>query len=295
MRTRKLGVVLCAIWLAGCNKTPPAGGLHATITMRDGRTVSGAVQSSSATQIQIAGDDGTVQTIPMSQVRNVDYGATEPVAGAAATATPGAPPAGAAGDAAAAADAVHDSHYHPEPASITTKTFVVPAGTQVAVRTEETIDSGRAVEGQTYAAEVTRDVHDSAGDCVIPRGANAQLLIRSASKGGHFRGASDLVVDLASVSIGGQRYRLHTSDIAERGHNGVGANKRTAEFAGGGAAVGAIIGAIAGHGKGAAIGAGAGAGGGALTEVLTKGTIKIPVESVLTFRLEAPLSVTAAQ
>ena len=53
--------------------------------------------------------------------------------------------------------------------------------------------------------------------------------------------------------------------------------------------MGAIIGALAGHGKGAAIGAGAGAGGGALTEILTKGTIKVPAETVLTFRLESPI------
>ena len=57
--------------------------------------------------------------------------------------------------------------------------------------------------------------------------------------------------------------------------------------------MGAIIGAIAGGGKGAAIGAGAGAGAGALTQVLTKGrSIKVPVESVLTFRLARPLRVT---
>ena len=286
MRTGIL-VAACGLWLAGCSKTPPAAAPHATVSMRDGRTISGTVQSSSASQIQIAADDGTVQTIPMTQVRSVDYGSAEPATGATAPAADGtAPPA---------PDPVHENHYHPEAAAVTTRTFVVPAGTQVSVRTEETIDSGRAVEGQTYAAEVTRDVRDAAGDCVIPRGANTQIMIRSASKGGHFRGASDLVMDLASVSIGGQRYRLHTTDIAEKGRQGIGANKRTAEFAGGGAAIGAIIGAIAGHGKGAAIGAGAGAGGGALTEVLTKGAIKVPVETVLTFRLEQPLSVVAAQ
>ena len=193
------------------------------------------------------------------------------------------------------ADRVHEHHYHPSRASVTTKTYTVPAGAEISVRNEETIDSSRAAEGQIYAAEVTRDVRDAAGDVVIPRGANAAIVIKSASRGGHFRGASDLVMDLASVSVDGQQYQLTTSDVAERGHNGIGKNKRTAEFAGGGAAVGAIIGALAGGGKGAAIGGGAGAGAGALTEVLTKGTIKVPVESVLTFRLEAPLQVMAAQ
>jgi outer membrane lipoprotein SlyB len=120
------------------------------------------------------------------------------------------------------------------------------------------------------------------------------VVIKSASKGGRFRGASDLVLDLNSVNIGGRSYAIDTAEISRKGKSGVGANKRTAEYTGGGAALGAIIGAIAGGGKGAAIGAGAGAGAGALTQVLTKGrTIKVPAESVLTFRLDKPLRVTA--
>ena len=90
-----------------------------------------------------------------------------------------------------------------------------------------------------------------------------------------------------------RQYSLSTEDLAEKGRNGVGINRRTGEFTGGGAAIGAIIGAIAGGGKGAAIGAGSGAGAGALTQILTKGTIKVPVESVLTFKLDRPLSVRA--
>ena len=205
------------------------------------------------------------------------------------------PPQTAAAPAAAPADPEsHDNHYHPPASAVTSTTLTIPAGAELSVRTEETIDSASAVEGQTYAAEITRDVRDEGGHCVIPRGANAQIVIVSAAKGGHFRGASDLVLDLGSVAVEGRRYNIVTNEIAEKGHDGVGANKRTAEFAGGGAAVGAISGAIAGHGKGAAIGAGSGAGAGALTEVLTKGgSIKVPVETVMTFKLERSLRITA--
>ena len=84
--------------------------------------------------------------------------------------------------------------------------------------------------------------------------------------------------------------------MEQRGKSGIGANKRTAIYTGGGAALGGIIGAIAGGGKGAGIGAGAGAGAGVLTQVLTKGgSIKVPVESVLTFKLDKPLHVMAAR
>jgi hypothetical protein len=249
------------------------GAPRATIRMRDGTTLTGAVLSSSATEIRVAGDDNVTRTIPMTQVRSVDYG-----------------------DATQTGDEIHDQHYHPPEAAITSRTHELPVGTQISVRNEETIDSARAVDGQTFAAEVTKDIRDAAGDCVIPRGANAQIVIRSAAKGGKIRGASDLILDLGSVSIDGRQYRLTTTDVVERGRNGVGANKRTVEFAGGGAAVGAIIGAIAGGGKGAAIGGGSGAGAGALTEILTKGaSVKVPVESILTFRLESPLVVEATE
>jgi hypothetical protein len=189
----------------------------------------------------------------------------------------------------------HEEHYHPAAAAVTSKTRVLPAGAELPVRTEETIDSGRATEGQVYAAEVASDVRDAEGAVLIPRGSNAQVVIKSASKGGKIRGASDLVLDLRSVSIEGQQYLLDTADLDAKGHAGVGKNKRTAEFAGGGAAIGAIIGAIAGGGKGAAIGAGSGAGAGALGQILTKGTIKVPAETVLTFKLDNPLRVVETQ
>ena len=283
-----MGCALASLlYLASCAKTTGSG-QHATLQMRDGTTVSGMVLASSASEVQIAGDDKITRTIPMSQVRSIDYGdPTQPVA---ATPVPaGAPPGGAP-----EGPPEDHEHLHPTETAITSKSLILSAGTSISVRNEETIDSGKAVDGQTYPAEVTRSVKDAQGNVVIPRGSNAQIVIRSASKGG-IRKASDLVLDLASVSIDGREYRLSTTDLVEKGKSGVGANKRTGEFAGGGAAVGAIIGAIAGGGKGAAIGAGSGAGAGALTQIVTKGSIKVPVETVLTFQLDQALRVRAAE
>ena len=280
-------------FLASCaNK--PASGPHATVLMRDGTTLAGTVTATSAAEITLAGDDNTTHTVPMAQVKSIEYD------DAAAAAQTSAPQAGGAptrrSSARAASDSVHEHHYHPTQAEIHTKTYVLPVGTQVSVRTEDTINSATAVEGQTYAAEVTDDVVDANGDVVIPHGSNAQVVIRSASKGGRFHGASDLVLDLQSVSVEGQQYNVSTTDVKQSGRQGLGANKRTAEFAGGGAALGAIIGAIAGGGKGAAIGAGAGAGGGALTQILTKGgSIKVPAETVLTFQLDKPVQIVEAK
>jgi hypothetical protein len=52
------------------------------------------------------------------------------------------------------------------------------------------------------------------------------------------------------------------------------------------------VGAVAGGGKGAAIGAASGAAAGAATQSFTRGKgIRIPAETVLNFRLEAPIRI----
>ena len=267
---------------------------QATVVMRDGTSVTGAVAASSPSEITIIGTDNVSRTIPMKQVKSVEYSDS---AQAAAPSDPQPPPAAPTPQQTQQMQTrTHESHYHPPQSVIRTKTYELPPGTEVPVRVEETIDSGKAVEGQTYAAEVTRDVVDDAGDVVIPAASNAKVVIKSASKGGRFHGTSDLVLDLQSVSVEGQEYRISTTDLQQRGKDGVGANRRTAEYTGGGTAIGAIIGAIAGGGKGAAIGAGSGAGAGALTQILTKGgSIRVPAETILTFKLDRPLRVVAAR
>lgn len=292
--------ILSAFFLSSCVKNVTASSSarsHATILMRDGTRVTGAVVASSTAEITVAGDDNISRTIPMNQVKSVEYDDSPQAAApdlSQSTSTPAAPSRPPSRP--PPSDSTHENHYHPPQAVIRTRTYVVPVGTEVPVRTEETIDSAKAVEGQTHAAEVTEDIRDAEGSVVIPRGSNAQIVIKSTSKGGRFRGASDLVLDLQSVSVEGQEYELSTADLEQRGKDGIGGNRRTAEYTGGAAAIGAIIGAIAGGGKGAAIGAGSGAGAGALTQVLTKGgSIRVPAETILTFKLDRPLRVVAAQ
>ena len=283
-------VFLTAIVLTSC--APSGGGRHAMVDLRDGTEVSGTITSSSATELQLTADDKSTRTIPMTMVKSIEYDDAAP---ATATSGTAAPAPGAPSAPAPVRERAHRDHYHPSEAAVTTKTSVVAAGTQISVRVEETIDSAKAVEGQTFPSELTQDVLDSEGSVVIPRGSNATIVIRSAAKGGRIKGQSDLVLDLASVTIEGRIYDISTTDVVEKGRSGMGVNRRTGEFTGGGAAIGAIIGAIAGGGKGAAIGAGSGAGAGALTQILTKGgSIKVPVESVLTFKLDQPLRVRAA-
>ena len=298
--------LLACLFLAACG-TQMGSGQHATIQLRDGSTVTGTVTATSPSEITLNGDDNTKHVVPMTQVKSIEYddAAAQSSAQNSAGGTTGGAAAGGSGGGTATThrraskardDAAHEEHYHPTQDEIQTKTYVLAAGTKVPVRTEETIDSAKAVEGQSFAADIADDVLDANGDVVVPRGANAQVVIKSASKGGRFKGTSDLVLDLQSIAVGGKEYVVSTTDMTQKGKEGFGANKRTGVFTGGGAALGAIIGAIAGGGKGAAIGAGAGAGAGAVTQIATKGgAIKVPAETLLTFELDKPVKIVEAQ
>ncbi len=165
----------------------------------------------------------------------------------------------------------------------------IDTGTSISVRTNETIDVKKS-DGRVFAGVVDQDVMSANGNVAIPRGSNVELMVKKLSN-------NQLVLDLESVTVNGQRYAV-TADSASMSsgkRDGIGKNKRTGVYMGGGALLGTIIGAIAGGGKGAAIGAAAGAGAGAGAQVLTRGkTVKVPAESLLTFRLEQPLQMGAA-
>jgi hypothetical protein len=276
---------------------PQPGGPHAVVHLTDGGKIPGSIVASTQTDMVVAGDDGIERKIPLDRVKSVDYTAAratgQSVAPVKRPAATNPPPKTDAPKTETASVPPPPPPPPPAPTPApTTKTNELPVGTEVSVRTNEAIDSGDAQEGQTFDAQVTRDLKDIDGDIVIPRGSRANIVIKSASKGGKFRGQSDLVLDFQSVIINGRTYEVEAADLTQKGKSGIGANKRTATYTGGGAAIGAIIGAIAGGGKGAAIGAGAGAGAGAATQVITKGgAIKVPVESVLTFSLDRPLRV----
>jgi len=172
---------------------------------------------------------------------------------------------------------------------LSAQTDRVAAGTEITVRTNDSIDAKEANDGRIYSAVVDRDVLDRSGQVAIPRGSSAEMIVRNTSD-------QDLTLDLESVNVNGRRYVVSTTDepvTAENsGKEGIGTNKRTAKYVGGGALIGSVIGAIAGGGKGAAIGAATGAGAGAVGQTVTKGkSVTVPSESLLTFRLDRSLRV----
>jgi len=241
-----LTIAVAAVLLCSCAKKETASAQHATVLLRDGTSVSGSVVAESASEIKLLGDDQITRSIPRSQVQQLSYDqspaaqANPPAATAppdqpaptqpdtatasqqpapaprkTATAPPASRPAAASPAAAPAAPA-------PEP--VTTRTYTAPAGAELSVRTDGPIDSATANEGQLFPASITASVKDANGDVVIPKGARAQIVIRSASQGGKIRGASDLVMDVYSVDIDGRSYQLSTTDLNQQGRDGIGAN-----------------------------------------------------------------------
>jgi hypothetical protein len=167
----------------------------------------------------------------------------------------------------------------------------VPAGTEVTVRTNESIDANSPSDFRVYTGTVERDVTNRDGRVLIPRGSQAELILRDAD-------SNNVVLDLESITVNGERLSVASTPErvpAEGGKESVGANKRTGRYVGGGAVIGAIIGAIAGGGKGAAIGAATGGGAGAVGQTVTRGrNVRLPVESLVTFRLDRGLNVADA-
>ncbi len=218
-------------------------------------------------------------------------GSYPPVSSAPASAsTAAAPPAATPAPAPAAvpeATAPEPVASEPPPPPRPT-TITVPAGTRLQVRMTDGIDSRNNTVGQTFSGSLDSPlVHGNR--VVVPAGSPVTVLLTNQSSAGRIKGKSELEVRVTSLTAGGRTYDV-ASDVYDE--TGKSKGKQTAVRTGIGAAAGALIGGLAGGGKGAAIGAGVGGGAGIGIQAFTHGSqVKIPPESVLTFRLAAPLTV----
>jgi hypothetical protein len=127
-------------------------------------------------------------------------------------------------------------------------------GTLISVRTNDWIDVDHT-DNRVFTGRVDQDVRGENGRLAIPRGSRVELVVRVARD-------NDLFLDLDSVQVNGQRYGLKTDPnrVESQRDNSI---------------VGAIVGAIQGG------------------EVRGR-TVKIPRDSVVTFRLERPLEMGVA-
>lgn len=176
----------------------------------------------------------------------------------------------------------------PSPQDALASSLTIPAGMAITVRTATEIDTDRNRVGDTFEA-MLEDELISGTQVAAPRGALVKGRIAYSKESGKLSGQSQLILELVELTVNDKTYPIRTSDYTEVGSS---RGTRTAQTVGGTAALGAIIGAIAGGGKGAAIGAASGAAVGTGVQVITKGQVlRIPIETILEFKLESPLTI----
>jgi len=179
----------------------------------------------------------------------------------------------------------------PPPPPPAPKKLIIDQGTQITIRLIDPIDSEKNQTGDTFHATLNVPL-TSDGEEAVPAGVELVGHLVSVKSAGKFKGQSEVVMQIDSLSSAGKTYNIQTDQYTKKGSS---RGKNTAEKVGAGAAIGGIIGAIAGGGKGAAIGAAAGAGVGGGVQAASKSEqIKLPSETVLNFVLQQPVTVVKA-
>src|SRR5262249_46365256 len=142
------------------------------------------------------------------------------------------------------------------------RTVTLAAGTLIAVRTGEALDSRRTHTGDTFTATLDAPLTVD-GFVIAERGARAAGPGGQGEEGGRVRGVAQIVLELTSIHTSdGQQVSINTATFDHKGPESRGED---AAKVGIGAVLGTVIGAAAGGGKGAAIGAAAGGAAGAGT------------------------------
>lgn len=230
-----------------------------------------------------------------------DSAATEPPASQPAPATtPGAAPVTPAASAPATAPVAAPVAPTPEPAAAPAPAAVAVAPPPPPAPTRLTVASGTTIPvtitqqlsaknndvGDGFTGELAGPVKTSGGTTVFPRGARVLGTVVGAKGRGRFKGEGDLAIQVTSIS--GTPVSVGIYDREEKGKG-----KRTTGLIAGGGGGGALLGGLAGGGKGALIGGLIGAGAGTAGAAFTGNKdVVIPAESVVNFRLTAPVTIT---
>ncbi len=176
-----------------------------------------------------------------------------------------------------------------KPAAPVMRTYTLPAGSPLRVRTTSTMSTKVLQTGEPFAGSLAEAIVVD-GTVIAERGANVTGRVVNSDPGGRVKGRAMLQVAVTQVQlVNGEMANVNTTAFEQLAPS---STKKDAAKVAIGSGVGAAIGAIAGGGKGAAIGAGVGAGAGTGTVLATRGDpAVIPAESVLSFSTQGPISV----
>ena len=253
-----------ALVLGGCKSSTPAPPAQGTDTS--------AAQPASPPPSSEPATATAPQAAPATAPAVAPAPAPVTPAAESATAAPVAPPPAAVAATPAAP---------PAPTRLT-----VPSGTTIPVTITQQLSAKNNNVGDGFSGELAGPVKTAGGTTVFPRGASVTGTVVGAKGRGRFKGAGDLAIQITSI-------RGTPVSVGIFEHEEKGKGKRTAGMIGGGGGGGALIGGLAGGGKGALIGGLVGAGAGTAASAFTGNRdIVIPAESVVNFKLTAPVTVT---
>jgi hypothetical protein len=164
----------------------------------------------------------------------------------------------------------------------------IPAGTAIAIRLVDPLDSGVNKPGDAFRGTLDKDLVVE-GDVAAPRGTAVFGKLSNVQQSGRVEGRAAMSLQLTELKIGDQVIPITTNVLAFEAES---TKKQDAAKVGIGAGIGAVIGAIAGGGKGAAIGAAVGGGAGGATVIATRGKeLKFDPEHRFSFSLQRDIKV----
>jgi TolA-binding protein len=165
----------------------------------------------------------------------------------------------------------------------TANTREVPAGTELDVRLQTTLNSGTAQPEQRFEATTAADLMGSNGQVIIPAGSLVRGIISDVKSAGRVERKASMTLAFDQITIRGRNYPIRATVAPVEGE-GV---RGDAAKIGTGAGVGAIIGGILGGFKGAL--AGILIGGGGVVAATEGQEVNLPSGTVLRLRFDSPL------
>jgi outer membrane lipoprotein SlyB len=164
----------------------------------------------------------------------------------------------------------------------------LPAGTILRVRLYNAIDTSHTRNGDSFIASLSAPITVDE-KTVLPKGTVVRGTVRHAASSGRLKGRASVTLTLDRMEWNGAEVSIDTNSVTLTSADH---KKRNLAWIGGSSAAGALIGGLLGGGKGALLGAGAGGGAGVATAAATgKRQVRIPAESLLTFRLTQPVEI----
>jgi hypothetical protein len=161
-------------------------------------------------------------------------------------------------------------------------TTVIPVGTEMDVRLQNTLSSETAQVEQRFEATTLVDLYRGS-DVVIPAGSIVRGVVSSVQRAGRIERTGSLTLSFDQITVRGRAYPMRGTVTQALQGEGI---KGEAGRIGAGAGVGAVIGGILGGVRGALLGVLIGGGG---TIAATEGTdVRLPAGTVLRVRLDSP-------